>query len=42
LLQAREHADLAPCKIDWEQELHEAERQSDLTLEALQVALKQR
>ena len=42
LLQAREHADLAPCKVDWEQELHEAERQSDLTLEALQQALARR
>jgi CHAD domain-containing protein len=42
LLQAREHADLAPCKIDWEQELHEAERKSDVTLEALQTALQRR
>lgn len=42
LLQAREHADLAPCKVDWEQELHEAERQSDLTLDALQQELARR
>ncbi|NIE77813.1 CHAD domain-containing protein [Pantoea sp. Tr-811] len=42
LLQARDHADLAPCKVDWEQELHEAERQSDATLEALQAALAHR
>lgn len=42
LLQAGEHADLAPCKADWEQELHEAERKSDATLQALQAALKRR
>ncbi|MDZ3990814.1 CHAD domain-containing protein [Pseudomonas sp. Teo4] len=42
LLQARDHADLAPCKEAWERELHEAERQSDVTLDALQAALKRR
>jgi len=42
LLQAREHADLAPCKVDWEQELHEAEGKSDATLAALQAALERR
>lgn len=42
LLQAREQADLAPCTPTWEQELHEAERQSDTTLEALQQALARR
>lgn len=42
LLQAREHADLGPCKAQWEQELREAERQSDVTLDALQAALKRR
>jgi len=42
LLQAREHADLAPCKADWEQELHEAEGKSDATLAALQAALERR
>lgn len=42
LLQARDQADLAPCKAAWEQELHEAERQSDSTLEALQQALARR
>ncbi|QCI11625.1 CHAD domain-containing protein [Pseudomonas putida] len=39
LLQARDHADLAPCRGDWEQELHEAERTSDVTLDALLKAL---
>ncbi|HDS1819071.1 TPA: CHAD domain-containing protein [Pseudomonas putida] len=42
LLQAREHADLAACKLDWEQQLHETEGKSDVTLDALQAALKQR
>ena len=42
LLQAREHADLAPYKVAWEQELHEAERHSDATLDALQRALARR
>ena len=42
LLQARDHADLAPCQADWEQELHEAERQSDVTLDALLQALARR
>lgn len=42
LLQAKEHADLAPCTAAWQQELLEAERKSDLTLDALQAALKQR
>lgn len=42
LLQAKNHPDLAPCKVDWEQELHEAERKSDGTLDALQAALKRR
>ncbi|MFJ4433712.1 CHAD domain-containing protein [Pseudomonas sp. NPDC089395] len=42
LLQAREHADLAPCKADWEQELHGAEGKSDATLAALQAALERR
>ncbi|MFK0095932.1 CHAD domain-containing protein [Pseudomonas sp. NPDC090592] len=42
LLQAREHADLSPCKVVWEQELHEAERQSDVTLDALLQALARR
>ena len=42
LLQAREHADLAPCKVAWEQELHEAERKSDVTLDALLQALARR
>jgi CHAD domain-containing protein len=42
LLQAKDHLDLAPCKVDWEQELHEAERKSDVTLDALQAALKRR
>ncbi|EJT82781.1 CHAD domain-containing protein, partial [Pseudomonas putida S11] len=42
LLQAREHADLAPCRVAWEQELHEAERHSDATLDALQQALARR
>ncbi|WP_440090863.1 CHAD domain-containing protein [Pseudomonas putida] len=42
LLQARDHADLLPCKAGWEQELHEAERQSDVTLDALQEALARR
>ena len=42
LLQAQTHSDLSPCKVDWEQELHEAERKSDVTLEALQKALARR
>ena len=42
LLQAKDHPDLAPCKVDWAQELQEAERQSDVTLDALQAALKRR
>jgi len=42
LLQARDQADLARCKAAWEQELHEAERQSDSTLQALQQALARR
>ncbi|AYG44431.1 CHAD domain-containing protein [Pseudomonas sp. Leaf58] len=42
LLQARDDADLAPCKGAWERELHEAERQSDVTLDALQQALARR
>ncbi len=42
LLQAKDHPDLAPCKVAWAQELHEAERQSDVTLDALQAALKRR
>jgi len=42
LLQAQSHADLAPCKDDWEQELHEAERKADATLDALQAALERR
>ena len=42
LLQAREHADLAPCKAAWEKELHEAEGKSDATLAALQAALERR
>jgi CHAD domain-containing protein len=42
LLQAREHADLAPCRVAWEQELHEAQRHSDATLDALQQALARR
>lgn len=42
LLQARDHADLAPCKVAWEQELHEAERKSDVTLDALMQALARR
>lgn len=40
LLQARDHADLAPCKIDWERELHAAQAQSDTALAALQAALE--
>lgn len=42
LLQARDHADLAPCQADWERELHEAERQSDVTLDAMSQALERR
>ena len=42
LLQARDHADLVPCKVDWERELHEAERKSDVTLDALLQALARR
>lgn len=42
LLQVRDHADLAPCKVAWEQELHEAERKSDATLDALLQALARR
>lgn len=42
LLQAREQAVLGPFTADWEQELHEAERQSDATLEALHAALERR
>lgn len=42
LIQAREQADLASCGADWEQELHEAERLSDVTLDALQAALEHR
>jgi CHAD domain-containing protein len=42
LVQARDHADLAACKAAWEEELHEAERQSDVTLDALQKALARR
>ncbi|MFZ5936678.1 metal-chelation protein CHAD [Pseudomonas putida] len=42
LLQAKDHPDLAPCMVDWEQELHEAERTSDDTLDALQAAVKRR
>ncbi|RCL25972.1 metal-chelation protein CHAD [Pseudomonas sp. AFG_SD02_1510_Pfu_092] len=42
LLQAREHADLAPCQAEWERELHAAERHSDVTLDALQQALSRR
>lgn len=42
LLQARKDADLAVCTLDWQQQLQEAEGKSDVTLDALQVALKQR
>ncbi|WP_434518788.1 CHAD domain-containing protein [Pseudomonas sp. NFX1] len=42
LLQAREDADLAVCKLDWQQQLQEAAGKSDAALDALQVALKQR
>ncbi|PYB74854.1 metal-chelation protein CHAD [Pseudomonas sp. LB-090624] len=42
LLQAREQADLAHCKVDWERELHEAEQKADVTLDALQQALARR
>ncbi|WAB99806.1 CHAD domain-containing protein [Pseudomonas putida] len=42
LLQAQSHEDLAPCKVDWERELDDAERQSDVTLAALQAALERR
>jgi len=42
LLQAQAQADLAPCKVDWEQELHDAERTADGTLDALLAALERR
>lgn len=42
LLLVREHADLAPFKAAWERELHEAEGQADITLQALQAALARR
>lgn len=42
LLQARDHADLAPCKAAWERELHEAEQKADATLEVLLAALARR
>lgn len=42
LLLVREHADLAPFKAAWERELHEAEGQADITLQALQAALVRR
>ncbi|MNN99749.1 hypothetical protein D3C81_2194770 [compost metagenome] len=42
LLQVREDADLAVCKTDWQQQLQEAAGKSDVMLDALQVALKQR
>ncbi|MFJ4066033.1 CHAD domain-containing protein [Pseudomonas sp. NPDC089996] len=42
LLQEKQHPDLTPCKVDWERELHETERKSDITLDALQAALKRR
>ncbi|MBH3413634.1 CHAD domain-containing protein [Pseudomonas putida] len=42
LLQAKDHPDLAPCKEGWERQLRDAERNADLTLDALQVSLKRR
>ncbi|MGE8110461.1 MULTISPECIES: CHAD domain-containing protein [Pseudomonas] len=42
LLQAQDHPDLAPCKEGWERQLQEAERNADLTLDALQASLKRR
>lgn len=42
LLRADEQLDLAPCKARWEQELHEAEAKSDITLKALHRALERR
>ncbi|MBK4988038.1 CHAD domain-containing protein [Pseudomonas sp. S36] len=42
LLQVREHPDLLVCQGGWEQELHQAERRSDKTLEALRKALVRR
>ena len=42
LLQAREQADLAPCKAVWEQELQAAEERADVTLKRLQKGLSRR
>lgn len=42
LIQAQEHADLAPCKGAWEHELHAAEQKADATLQRLQRALARR
>jgi len=42
LVQARDHADLAPFRHAWERELHQAEHKADATLEALQAALARR
>jgi CHAD domain-containing protein len=42
LSQVPRHADLASCQVAWEQELQEAEQQSDVTLQKLQDALARR
>ncbi|MGE7992928.1 CHAD domain-containing protein [Pseudomonas sp. NPDC089554] len=42
LLQVPEHEDLARCKSAWDKELHQAEKRSDLTLEALAKAIARR
>lgn len=42
LLQARDHADLAPCQVVWQQQLQEAEQRADVTLAALAKAIARR
>lgn len=42
LLQARDHADLAPCQAVWQQQLQEAEQSADVTLAALAKAIARR
>lgn len=42
LLQAGQHADLAPCVTYWQAQQHAAEQRADLTLQALQEAIKRR
>ncbi|MFP5424791.1 MAG: CHAD domain-containing protein [Gammaproteobacteria bacterium] len=42
LSQVPTHTDLASCKVAWEEELQQAEQQSDVTLQKLQDALARR